>query len=569
MSNSSALPHPWKGDYHDSGFRVTLLSELAMMAASNAIREKPNWWTKYKDPIISARWKDEILKEGNSRVGGETPPLLLTDKHIDYIFKELDWYAEKRQNQIDDNNDLQAPIEIGIDGTRRSDGLIPSELKQRLLACVEKLKDKPDHLLDWHPGSDNQVLDLVHPSLFPFGAGRTKVTKQEAIPPLDFSGQGKVMDAISIPRHIHKDYWSKKYQWLPTDFEVTTEGKVKARSYINNLHPIEHKDMYPVLEEILEKFLPMFEQVLADMRVFDTKEQRLETDPYNWYGEMPKKVKEMDESKDNDEGEDKDEDKDENEDEDEDSDHDEEDYRRNRLPLPADVPEFVPNEDPERYDLKSRGKLQVIVKLANIELTPENPYYDGSTWHVEGMANENIVASGIYYYNSENIEDSRLNFRIQVAVVEYEQCDDKGCGAMYGLETDEPSMQYLDGIITKQDRCVAFPNIYQHQVQPFGLKDPSQPGSRSILAFFLVNPERPILSTTNVPPQQKEWVPMWKKASGELPPEIVTMIGGMVDWPMDMEEAKQHRKEMMMERKYFVEKTNEKMFERPFSLCEH
>ena len=29
--------------------------------------------------------------------------------------------------------------------------------------------------------------------------------------------------------------------------------------------------------------------------------------------------------------------------------------------------------------------LQVIVKLANIELTPENPEYDGGSWHVEGQ----------------------------------------------------------------------------------------------------------------------------------------------------------------------------------------
>lgn len=31
------------------------------------------------------------------------------------------------------------------------------------------------------------------------------------------------------------------------------------------------------------------------------------------------------------------------------------------------------------------GSLQVIVKLANIELTPENPTYNGGAWHVEGQ----------------------------------------------------------------------------------------------------------------------------------------------------------------------------------------
>lgn len=29
--------------------------------------------------------------------------------------------------------------------------------------------------------------------------------------------------------------------------------------------------------------------------------------------------------------------------------------------------------------------LQVIVKLANIELTPETPSYAGGSWHIEGQ----------------------------------------------------------------------------------------------------------------------------------------------------------------------------------------
>ncbi|KAI0750431.1 hypothetical protein C8Q74DRAFT_1211952, partial [Fomes fomentarius] len=58
---------------------------------------------------------------------------------------------------------------------------------------------------------------------------------------------------------------------------------------------------------------------------------------------------------------------------------------------------------------------QVIVKLANIVLTPENPKYpegralpSGGAWHVDGMANENIVATGLYYYACENVTKSPL-----------------------------------------------------------------------------------------------------------------------------------------------------------------
>ena len=37
-----------------------------------------------------------------------------------------------------------------------------------------------------------------------------------------------------------------------------------------------------------------------------------------------------------------------------------------------------------RNDYGARG-LQIIVKLANIHLTPGNPSYGGGTWHVEGQ----------------------------------------------------------------------------------------------------------------------------------------------------------------------------------------
>lgn len=35
----------------------------------------------------------------------------------------------------------------------------------------------------------------------------------------------------------------------------------------------------------------------------------------------------------------------------------------------------------------------------------------GGNWHVEGMLNEHIVSSAIYYYDNENITASSLNFR--------------------------------------------------------------------------------------------------------------------------------------------------------------
>ncbi|KAF8949187.1 hypothetical protein BGZ47_009861 [Haplosporangium gracile] len=164
------------------------------------------------------------------------------------------------------------------------------------------------------------------------------------------------------------------------------EGEVKAKSYINNLYPVEHKDMYPVLQEILERLLSMFEETLAEKEEFPNTRQKL-------------------------------------------------------------LPEF----EPEQH------KSPPSCTYPRIRST-------GAPKHVEGTANENIAATGIYYYHTEYTSESRLNFRIQVHEPDYEHCDDSGVLHMYDLKDEGPLVQPFDGVITKQDRCLVFPNIYQHQV---------------------------------------------------------------------------------------------------------
>jgi len=70
----------------------------------------------------------------------------------------------------------------------------------------------------------------------------------------------------------------------------------------------------------------------------------------------------------------------------------------------------------------------------------------------------------------------------------------------------EECNQYLGATITSQNRCIAFPNVYQHQVSPFELVDKTKPGFRKILVFFLVDPNIRIPSTTDVSPQQADWI---------------------------------------------------------------
>lgn len=50
-------------------------------------------------------------------------------------------------------------------GFWEAEALIKPDLKEKLDREVAKLRDVPDDEKDWHPGSDKQVLDLVHPSM--------------------------------------------------------------------------------------------------------------------------------------------------------------------------------------------------------------------------------------------------------------------------------------------------------------------------------------------------------------------------------------------------------------------
>lgn len=195
--------------------------------------------------------------------------------------------------------------------------------------------------------------------------------------------------------------------------------------------------------------------------------------------------------------------------------------------------------------------------------------------------NEHICASALYYYDSENITSSSLAFRQQsstddTADIGYAQEHHDWLQVVFGCENQEAAVQYVGSVETNEGRLLTWPNILQHQVQPFELADPTKPGHRKILAFFLVDPNIRIISTANVPCQQKEW--WWSEVVGKagkgavsgLPVELQdTIYKGVEESPIDLEEAKRLRLELMKERKRFVV-THKSTFEGiQFSLCEH
>ena len=91
------------------------------------------------------------------------------------------------------------------------------------------ISDVPFKDRDWHTGSNEQVLDLVHPSIYPLVFGQTRALCKETVTVEDCMsryGQGRIVILPDHERHhwIALDKrWSRKYQWLPTDFKVSKE----------------------------------------------------------------------------------------------------------------------------------------------------------------------------------------------------------------------------------------------------------------------------------------------------------------------------------------------------------
>jgi hypothetical protein len=335
-----------------------------------------------------------------------------------------------------------------------SDTAIEPAVKANLQRGATRLEDAKEVWKDWHPGSDEKVLDLVHPSLFPLIYGRSRVLPRGVVPLYDcevFSGLGETIplpsdsqntepsdnldksssEDESVPfapgfQFTEKSDYSDKFQWLPADISYDG-GKVKVRSYIN-LHPSGNEDLYSAVEHVIASAIPLWIETLVSTQFPGT--HRIGNDFGDGWTKKP--------SDENPDEQDIQETEDEN---DNDDDDDEEDLGEPAIPHPkeskprqkvrAEILAQDPNVDATDMEkefhhihgmLQQKG-FQVIVKLANIHLTPKKSTYDGGSWHIEGKLNEHIVASALYYYDSENITDSYLAFR---EGVESEQVQDLG-----------------------------------------------------------------------------------------------------------------------------------------------
>jgi hypothetical protein len=201
------FPDAWN---ETDSYQPRTLIEYQIKEIAGMIREKHDWAKKMQDPSIWAKWTEEANG---------------TEELMNYIREELTWCAANQPGPIHKS---------AVDGVWFADDIVPANITADLIKGVSKLENVPDHEKDWHPGTDEQVnsisnfllifqvLDLVHPSLFCLVFGQTRGIENQIRPSLESIGKGRVILADNIPDRYSM---SQKYQWLPSEFVVSPNGK--------------------------------------------------------------------------------------------------------------------------------------------------------------------------------------------------------------------------------------------------------------------------------------------------------------------------------------------------------
>lgn len=129
----------------------------------------------------------------------------------------------------------------------------------KLLSAVTVLENVPEDEKDWHPRSDNLVLDLVHPSLFCAVYERTRCWNTS-------DGTKSLEPFRPTNGELPEWSYSGKFAWIPTDFQIGDDGaQAQALGYINNIHPERHASLVPVIEALVGRFSLLWDRVLTDI----------------------------------------------------------------------------------------------------------------------------------------------------------------------------------------------------------------------------------------------------------------------------------------------------------------
>lgn len=520
-------------------------------AMKKAIISKTDWHLKIRDQNIRAKWIDEAMNQG---VDKETAM-----KAFEQLFNESMWKEEYqntlRMKEKDADPDAEVDYEWSSDlyqnyderdssdththrGILYVDDLVPESLRESLSNHLDILAEL--EVKDFHPGADGKVQDLIHPSLFPYVHGESFSTNHS----LD----------QRVKRVKHGDVYSNTTSESGEDDDDEDDEwatRPEIVKYFNDFFPnLSLRKRKERLREFMDLEYGDSEAMFTDnhLQMYKTLEEAANS-KYQW---LPAEFKvhnslvtiasyinNLDRSK----------------------------YASLYQDFASLFGLFVPLFQKLRVINEQNTDLQVIVKAANYIIEPGQSYE--GTWHVEGTPNEHIVASGIYYYHvDDGIEDCN-----QLAFREKRNATDDRVNAAQSLSFNVN----IGAIDTSRGRCVVFKNQLQHKVRKI-TNNTNKQILRKIVCFFLVDPNRRVHSSLDVPAQQWDRVrpllsALLKDIFGqvirkELPDDIIGIIVNYARWGFTWQEAENHRLLLMKERKYFKDIDN-RLFRREYSFCEH
>lgn len=179
-------------------------------------------------------------------------------------------------------------------------------------------------------------------------------------------------------------------------------------------------------------------------------------------------------------------------------------------------------------------------------------------WRIEGLHHERIISTAVYCYDDSNIDDSYLTFKRRFRPDTPSEIDFDGLKKVFGIEPNDAYVNELGRVKIRSDRLIVFPERVAYRASSCRLRDPSKQGHRKMLFMMLVDPENPILSTANVPPQRRDWwlreIDLRGTRLANLPRELLDMIVDRVGgFPIGMKEARFIREEVTRERRAHTE----------------
>jgi len=164
----------------------------------------------------------------------------------------------------------------------KSDTLVPQDLHEEIRKAFDILHQDQLANPDWHPGTNEQVRNLVHPSMYPLVYNVTKGIQDEVVGIDDaitkWSGKGEIITADikdeAPPPSLHhglfgrteaQNAWSHRFQWLPANLDFNEDGSVRFKSYVNGLHPQKYPQIYRTLEKLIHKAIPAWDQCICEI----------------------------------------------------------------------------------------------------------------------------------------------------------------------------------------------------------------------------------------------------------------------------------------------------------------